>query len=82
MLLESCLVPMRVLSVPRCRETLQGHKDTHSSMRPESPQQIFCHALISKCPNPPRFQPNPHLPTLAIHYNDCTANTGHPLNFE
>ena len=48
-------------SVPRCRETLQGHKDVHSSMRPENHQQFFCHALISKCPNPPRFQPNPHL---------------------
>eukprot|EP00956_Cyclotella_meneghiniana_P005065 scaffold6277_cov54-Cyclotella_meneghiniana.AAC.4 len=49
-------------------------------MRGERPHLNFCHALISKCPSAPRFQPNPHLkwPTLAVHDNDCTADIGHP----
>eukprot|EP00956_Cyclotella_meneghiniana_P012032 scaffold17044_cov60-Cyclotella_meneghiniana.AAC.3 len=49
-------------------------------MRGDRPHLNFRHALISKCPSAPRFQPNPHLkwPTLAVHYNDCTADIGNP----
>eukprot|EP00956_Cyclotella_meneghiniana_P045745 scaffold382616_cov96-Cyclotella_meneghiniana.AAC.2 len=49
-------------------------------MRGERPHLNFCFTLISKCPSAPRFQPNPHVkwPTLAVHYNDCTADIGHP----
>ena len=50
-----------------------------TNMRGERPHLNFCHALISKCPSA-WFQPNPHLkwPTLAVHYNNCTADIGHP----
>eukprot|EP00956_Cyclotella_meneghiniana_P013469 scaffold19525_cov68-Cyclotella_meneghiniana.AAC.3 len=50
------------------------------AMRGERPHLNFCHTLSSKCPGAPRFQPNPHLkwPTLAVHFNDCIADIGHP----